>query len=290
MKYIIISLLLVFFFSCTEDITIHTDDSEPVIVIYGVLTDDVAFHQVRISRSAPYFNEQSNPVVSDAKVQITSSNSDIYNFVESNITPGLYETTTEWAAVAGVTYTLKVEVDFNGDGVEETYEASTSILSSIPIDSITVVPVKIMGHNNYNVNLYGQEPAGEDFYLCRYLVNDSLISNKISEYRMLDDVMFDGQYVNGLSIERFDNISERDNDSEEQRKNSVYIKSGDKIELQMSRVSKGYYDFITQCQYGMRGPNPFFGGSPSNVTTNISHGGVGYFSGYCISRADAITP
>ena len=288
MRYIIFPLLLFLFFSCTEEITIDTDDADPVIVIYGELTDDVTFQQVNISRSAPYFSNQPNPVVSGAKVQITSSNSDVYELLESNEIPGLYLSATQWGAIPDVTYTLKVEFDFDSDGTDEIYEASTTVLSSIPISSITIVPVSIMGHKNYNVNLNGQEPVGEDFYLCKYMVNDSLISNKISEYRMFDDILFDGQHIENLSIERFDDISEWEKDTEERRKRSVYIKSGDKIELQMSRIPKAYYEFINQCQRGMRGPNPFFGSSPSNITTNISNGGKGFFSGYCVSRASAM--
>ena len=74
------------------------------------------------------------------------------------------------------------------------------------------------------------------------------------------------------------------------RNQSVYLDSGDKVELQMSRIPKGYFDSVTQCQSEMGGSNPFFGGPPANITTNISNGGVGYFVGYCISRAEAITP
>ncbi|MCL2650586.1 MAG: DUF4249 domain-containing protein [Candidatus Azobacteroides sp.] len=288
MKYITISMLLFLSFSCTEDITIHTDNSKPVVVIYGILTDEFTQKSVKVTWSSPYFDTQPNVGISGATVKVTGSNDKTYEFFENDTVPGLYETKTKWAAETGVSYSLKVEI--NSDGDNNIYEASTTIFPSLGLDSIKIVPVEMMGHKNYSVNLYGNEPEGEDFYLCKFSVRDSLISSKLSKYLILDDVMFDGQYVSGLTLKFFDSIDNWATDSEERRKNSVYLASGDKVELQMSKIPKGYFEFITQCQREMEGSNPFFGGPPANITSNISNGGAGYFSGYCISRAEAITP
>ena len=288
MKYIIVSLLLFLFFSCTEEITIHTDNSDPVVVIYGIITDELTNQSVKITLSSPYFDTQPNTGISGARVKITGSNAETHVFFENDTVPGLYATKTKWAAKAGVTYSLNVEVD--SDGKNKSYEASTTILPPIIIDSIKIAPIDILGHKNYALNLYGNEPEGEDFYLCKYLVRDSLITTKISRYNMLDDVMFDGQYVNGATLVFFDSIENREKDTEERRERSIYLNPGDKVELQMSRVPKGYFEFITGCQREMYGSNPFFGGPPTNIVTNITNGGAGYFSGYCISRAEAITP
>ncbi len=290
MKHLIIPLLIFCFFSCTEEITIHTDNSDPVIVIYGELTNNLDYQSVTVKRSSPYFDDEPNAGIPEAIVTISTSNAEVYELLENDTVPGLYQTTTKWAVQPGVTYSLKVEVDFNLDGQKEVYESSTSILSSTGIDSITVVPLNIMGHFNYSVNLYGYESPGEDFYLCKYLVNDSLISTKISKYQTLNDILFDGQYVDGLTLTYFGDISEKNTDSEEQQKNNTYLRSGDKVELQMSKISKGYFNFIVDCRREMRGSNPFFGGPPANITTNITNGGIGFFSGYCINKASKIVP
>jgi len=159
MKHLsIIALLLFIFFSCTEEITIHTDNSEPVVVIYGELTDEVKRQGVKITLSSPYFDTQPNTGVSGATVTITSSHSHTYELFENDTVPGLYETKTRWGVRAGLTYSLKVDVHSNGD--KKTYEASTDILPPIEIDSITIVPVSAMGHKNYIVNLYGKETEG----------------------------------------------------------------------------------------------------------------------------------
>jgi len=69
-----------------------------------------------------------------------------------------------------------------------------------------------------------------------------------------------------------------------------YVKQGDKITLCISLIEKGYHDFLLQCQSERRGENPFFGGPASNITTNITNGGVGYFAAFSTTRLDAYIP
>jgi len=286
--YIILLILLFFFFSCTEEIAIRTDNSAPVIVIYGELTNEFTHQSVKISWSSSYFDSQPNAGISVATVTITSSNAEIYELFENDTIPGLYESEIKWAAEAGVSYSLKVDVDLKGD--KKTYEASTTILSLVEVDSIAFALSNIMGYKHYSLNFYGTEPEGEDFYLCKYVVRDSLITTKISQYTVFDDILFDGQYLEGLTLNAFNSMDDWERVPERMRERSVLLASGDKVELQISRISKAYFNFVIQCQREMHGSNPFFGGPPSNITTNITNGGVGYFVGYCINKAEAIAP
>ena len=287
------SLFLLFvlaFTACTSSIDIKTDNSPPVIVINGVLTDQLKRQEVRISSSGPYFDEQPNLAISDASVQITSSTGEIYDLIEDSKTAGLYRTAQEWKVEPGTKYDLKVEVDFDKDGVMDTYEASTTVIRPLSIDSLRIVPMKIMGNKNYAVNAFAQDPEGKDYYLFKFAVNDSLISTKITKYGTADDRVFDGGYLNGITLWYFDDVTQWEDDSDEQRKNSDYIKAGDVIQAQTSLISRGYHDFINQCQSEINGENPIFGGPASNITTNISNGGVGYFTGYCITYEEAVVP
>lgn len=277
-------------FSCTAPIEIDTGNSEPVIVINGTLTDEYKQQEIRISRSSPYFDDQPNTIVSGAIVKITTSSGNSYHLIENDSIAGLYQTSTKWSAQAGVSYFLSVEIDFDSDGVADIYEASTTIIAPIQLDSIKIIPMNIMGHKNYALNVYAMDSPEHDYYLCKFLVNDTLISTKISRYYTIDDIIFNGQYVNGAILRYFDNIDNRETDTDEQRKNSDYLSPGDKVELEMSRISKGYHNFINQCQKEMNGENPFFGGPASNITTNINNGGVGYFAGYCIMKANTVVP
>jgi hypothetical protein len=280
----LVGLLLI---GCTEPFDIKTDDSPPVIVIYGELTDEFKHQEVMISRSSPYFDDAPNVGISGAEVTIQSSNNEIYHLLENAGVQGLYYSRDKFSASVGVNYSLSVEVDFDKDGILDKYEAETTILPVVIPDSLTLEPIEMFGHKNYFLYMHFQAPPEENYYLFKINYNDSLVTKKLSRYLISDDALFRGQYAKG-NLYRFDDISNWETDSEENRKRSIYLQPGDKIEARISLISKGYFDFIDQCQREQNGENPMFGGPASNIVTNISNGGVGYFSGYCTSRTSII--
>ena len=80
---LILALLLVLnLSSCTEDITLNTDNATPVIVIYGTITDEPIHQEVHISASTGYFETTKNPKISGAIVTITTGSGDVYTLKE----------------------------------------------------------------------------------------------------------------------------------------------------------------------------------------------------------------
>ncbi|MDR1103257.1 MAG: DUF4249 domain-containing protein [Tannerella sp.] len=282
-------LLLPALYACTAPIELKTNDSEPVIVIYGFLTEDETQQVIRISGSSPYFAEKSNRPVSDAVVEIRSSDGQTFELEELPNDRGYYQTTQAMAAVPGVTYRLSVDVDFDGDGRAETYEAVTAMYPPFQLDSLTVEPVSLMGYRHYAVSLYAPEAPGEDYYMMRYILNDTLMEYQLSNFAVFSDLGINDQYLTGMPLMYFDDISGKNNLVNEDN-GATFVQSGDKITICISRIEKGFYDFIRQCQSEKRGENPFFGGPASNITTNISHGGVGYFAAYTTASANIYIP
>jgi hypothetical protein len=280
--------LLLTFTGCTETIDIKTDNSKPVIVIYGTITDIPSYQEVNISSSTGYFDNKTNPKISGAKVTITSDN-DVYTLNEVEGTSGLYRTTTMMSGVPGKTYNLRVEVDYNGDGVNEVYEASEKMEGKVLLDSIDVTSQLVSQRNYFSVNIYAQDPSSEDYYMCRYQVNDS-VYNKISKYIVFDDTSINGQYIKGLSIEYFPNIKDKSKYTDDEIKDMTFISEGDSMKLHMCHITKGYYKFLYQCQQEKNGEDPFFGGPLSNIDTNISNGGTGYFAAFAVSEAKGVAP
>ncbi|MDR1582599.1 MAG: DUF4249 domain-containing protein [Prevotellaceae bacterium] len=294
-KYLLIPIFIVSLFaSCVEPFDIKTDNSPPVIVIYGYLTDELTFHTIKVSVSSPYFDKMLNKGVSGAIVKITSSENEVFNFREIDSIPGMYLTETKVAGIPGMTYSLSVKTDFDNDGVKESYTATSTMLSATDVDSINIKDIKLMGSKLYNLNLYAQDPPTEDYYLGRYKLNDSIILFSINRLSPMQDIAFNGQYLNGLTIQRFWDISEKervedeDEDEDDVERRRVYLRPGDTITLSLSRIERGYYDFINQCQKEMNGENPFFGGPASNIITNISNGGLGYFTTYAFSTVKTV--
>jgi hypothetical protein len=275
--------------ACTAPIELKTNESKPVIVIYGSLTEHETQQMVRISSSSPYFAEKSNRPVSDAVVEIWTSDGQTFEMEELSKDRGSYQTIRAMAAVPGVTYRLSVKVDFDGDGRTEMYEAVTTMHPPFQLDSLTIEPVYLMGYKHYAVSLYAPEAPSEDYYMMRYILNDTLMEYQLSNFAVFSDMGINDQYLNGMPLMYFDDISNKNNLVSEDN-GAMFVQSGDKITVCISRIEKGFYDFIRQCQSEKRGENPFFGGPASNITTNISHGGVGYFAAYTTALADIYIP
>ncbi|WP_080903892.1 DUF4249 domain-containing protein [Parabacteroides sp. Marseille-P3160] len=285
------TLIYILLTGCTADIDIKTNDSEPVIVIYGLLTNEYKKQSVRLTRSSPYFSQEKNEAVSGAVVRITSSLNEEFNLMESQSEKGTYETTDSLSAKAGITYRLNIQVDFDGDGIVDTYEAETVMQPAISLDSIRIKPLRIMGESYYALNLYATDSPDEDYYICNYFVNDTLKTDRISRYRMLGDEIVNGEYINGLTIEYFlDRKEAKKHENEDNFDDLIFVSPGDHITIEMNKVEKSYYLFIIDCQMEMKGENPFFGGPASNIRTNISKGGTGFFSAYTINRIEASVP
>ena len=286
--YTIILIFYLLLSSCTAPIDIRTNDSEPVVVIYGRLTDELKHHSVSVSVSSPYFDSEPNRKVSGALVQVVSSADDTIRFAEVSGSPGLYETLSPTAAVSGLSYRLRVEADYNLDGVPETFSAVSTMPVPQPVDSIRVESIGMMGRLLYAVRLYMQDYFPErNYYLDEYEVNGESVSKGISKHSVMNDDLFSGQYVHGLTIRMFRNAE----DEYDWNDDSDYhpLRAGDRVTLLFSHIEKGYYDFTRQARDVMEGETPF-GGPPSNIVTNISNGGVGYFSCYPVSSTTATVP
>lgn len=275
--------------SCTERIDLDLDGAAPVIVIYGSITDTLAYQSIAISSSAPYFDNQPNPVVSGAKVSITSSDNESWELIESNTEKGTYLTQELKAGKEGTTYHLKVLYDFDKDGVDETYEATATMLPRFGMDSVEIKTMKDMSRNLFTIHIYGQEPEGEDHYMSKFYVSDTL-ATKFSKFGLLADKIFDGQYLNGLLIFHLSDLAEIDDYSDDDLKYETFASSGDEVIVEFCRVEKAYYNFIDQAQGVKYGENPIFGGPPSNIQGNISNGAVGFFAAYSPSRLKAKVP
>jgi hypothetical protein len=145
-----------------------------------------------------------------------------------------------------------------------------------------------MGYKHYALNVYAQEEEGPDYYCARTIINDTLTTLRISRYTVFSDFGVDGRYIDGLPIIQLEDYENPQFGEINAYYN--YVKPGDKVTFCISRIERGYFDFIQQCQSERRGENPFFGGPASNIATNISNGGVGYFTAFSTTKSDAYVP
>ncbi len=263
-------VLFVFAASCTERIEIRTDDSPPRLVIYGYISTDTMQHSIKITRSAGYFTTDSPEGVSNAVVTISVDDGTMIPLTENDTVPGLYQTADDVYGESKKTYTLDVLLDFDKDNVPEHYRSSAYLTNINYIDSVGLQASTIF-KNTVEVLLYAQDEPEENYYSIFVSINDSVINPTVNKFFVMDDVYFNGTYINGVACYYLDQ------EPPDEGKGEV-LHVGDKVTLNINAISKEYATFIDNVRTEVRGANPIFGGPPANVETNIR----------CIDPLDAV--
>ena len=127
------------------------------------------------------------------------------------------------------------------------------------------------------MKIFAQEPGNEvNYYMFNLYRNGQLMTDTISKVVVSDDKYINGSYITGLGAFYLDNS-----------KPDQRLIPGDIMTLQMSGITKEYYNFVSEVQTA--GFNiPFFMGPPANVVGNVTNGGVGFFTAFSNSYATTI--
>ena len=280
MKNKLLSLIvLVLAVGCTERINVKLDNTYVRLVVDGGITNDSLQRSVALTRSADYFNNLPASKVTAATVTMTDG-SVLYTLRET--VPGIsgiYQTDSSFRGVIGKTYALNIDLPV-AIGNQANYSASCKIMKVARLDSIkTEFDANIGKAGRWLVKIYAMEPGDEvNYYMLKYYRNGVLISDSIQKWVTSDDKFFNGSYINGLVAFRISNNNPWET-----------LHPGDTLLVQMSGITKEYYNFINQVQQAGY-QIPFFSGPPANVEGNINNGGIGFFSAYSNSYAKTIVP
>jgi hypothetical protein len=269
--YLITGLLVV---SCTERIDVQLDSTYTRLVVDGSIATDTGVYKVRLTKSADYFsNIPAEPVV-NATVSLSDGvNSFVLHETEKGVS-GTYQTDSAFAGVIGRTYTLHVELAEEISG-NKSAEATSYLPHVTHLDSIGTEFHADWGKQGvWTIKLWAREPGDEvNYYLFNLYRNGQLMTDTITEKVISDDQFYNGSYMNGVDVFYINPENTWQN-----------IVPGDTLVMQMSGITKEYYDFINQVD--MAGFNiPFFSGPPANVKGNITNAGVGFFAAYSSSFA-----
>jgi hypothetical protein len=272
--------------ACTTEIDIHLNVVSAELVVEGAITTDTTTHVVYLKKTADYFSNKSAEVVSGAKVTVSDGTTQI-TLVEDISHKGAYQTPSNYYGVVGKTYTLTVSnVDIDGDGVSETYSASSVISTKPPLEKIAVKKTKIFNKDMWAVKIWMQEPANEkNYYMGLTYKNNVCTTDSIQEVGKTSDEFFDGAYLKDETFMYFSS-----------EKSDEILQNGDVIMFEICGITKDYFGFLKEAEEEFRGRNPLFGGQPANIRTNIKQvlpvGGKasprGYFAAYSVSRAKTV--
>lgn len=272
-----ILLLFIIAAACTEKIDVKLDNTYTRLVVDGGISNDTGVYGIHLTKTADYFFNVSAPKVVNAVVKLSDGSHDYLLHESDPGKSGYYQTDSAFSGKIGETYTLTIELPEKIDNQSQ-YSSTCKMISVARLDSVAVNFQPDWGNKGFwEIKLWAQDPGDEvNYYMFHYYRNDTLKTDSIWKVSVSDDQFFNGNYITGITAVYIDNENEWET-----------LHPGDKVTLQMSGITKEYFDFITQVQ--MAGYNiPFFTGPPANVVGNISHGAVGFFSAYSDSWATTI--
>jgi Domain of unknown function (DUF4249) len=272
---IIIPAFLLFLSSCTERIDIDLDETYTRLVVFGSITTDTTRHFVDLSATTSYYYNEAPPKVSGASVEISDDLGNIEILTE--VAPGKYATSDDFAAIVGRIYTLRIELQEAING-HKTYTASSEVNPIYPIDSIGLVSQPDWGEKGfYEVTCYYQDPPTHDIYMFNIFKNGEMLTDTINDRFVSDDEFFNGSYTNGIGVGYLDQSNERE-----------IIHPGDTITFQGCNITEDYYNFIVTLQAETGFQTPLFSGPPANVKGNLDNGAVGFFAAYGVAYSSLV--
>jgi hypothetical protein len=279
---------------CTAPIDISVRDAEARPVIYCTLTDRLEPQRVEVGRTAPYFSVVAEAWVDDAAVTISSSGGDLFDAVWDGERKAYL--TEPFAVEPDVDYTLSVTFDFDGDGLMETYTATTRAKEPPVAGSLTYGPDQVLESIAiepydmpmsdiplYVLKLSGHDPPGRDFYVFRIEI-DGELRRGIAEWMTVGDLMFQDGAIDDFPLGLF--AAQPD----EQDPDAMWFPPGARVRLLVSDVEMDFMRFVSEVQGSGGGANPMFGGPPYNMRTNISDGALGWFGSLWSLPLEATVP
>jgi len=278
------SIILFSFFSCIERMDISTEASPPRLVVYGYITTDTMQHAIRITRSSGFFEKTKPEGISNAIVSI-SSEDEVFELNESPVESGLYLTSPDVYGLSGKTYILHALIDFNNDGKQEQYKASSYLPYPAIIDHVEIQQTSFFGEQLMKVLIWGSLPEESSnnfsFHLLR---NNVVLNDSLRGFRSTSDDYITGNKFSALPV--FILSPERE---------KYQFETGDTIAVQIESLTSEYATFMQNAQQEMYGQIPLFGGPPANIETNIqclssvSKIGIsGFFTAYSKHKAYTI--
>ena len=279
MKYnIFLSLLIVVFYSCSEDIDLKLKGhGTRMLVVEGQITSDTTAHWIKLSYTADYFDTKEERV-ENASVSI-SDGTNTHILSESQEKAGLFVTESDVYGVPGRTYTLTISgIDTDGDGEAETYHAESVMPSEVYMDKIALSIEHIFFTDVLRISFDAREPGEErNAYLFKASYNGIMVTDTLYEWGYAHDEWYNGVTILDEPIFYLD-----------QKKEQYVIKNGDIVTVEFCNIPVDYCYFLSEVEQEYYGSNPF-SGNPANVRTNISgpRKAWGFFSAYHIHRLSA---
>ncbi len=271
--FVILALLA----SCTEKIDVKLDQQQYArLVVEGSISTDTTAHLVQLTKTSGYFDNVPPQPVTGAQVRIYND-SENYQLMENPANSGRYFTATDVYGTVGREYHLEIGLS-DPIGGARVYEATSKIYPINPLDSIRLEFHPDWGSEGvYEVKCYVWDPPTTDYYMFHVYRNGALVNDTITDVFVVDDVLYNGNYTNGIGVGYLSQAYDNER-----------LVPGDRVTLEVSRITKDYTDFLWNLQDEVSYQTPLFSGPPANVEGNISNGAFGAFAAYSSTYASTM--
>jgi hypothetical protein len=263
-----------FFSSCEDIIDVDLAEGDNQLVVDAWVNNLPQTQTIRLSRTIPYFENNTPPAETGAIVTITEDDGSVYNFEDSD-NDGSYTWTpaigTSFGQVSG-SYMLDITTS-NG----KIYTATSTMNRIMPIDSITLEEreEELGDPAGIYAELFARDFLGEgDAYWIKTFKNGDFL-NKPQEINIAWDAAFTpGSGVDGVILitpirENINRVPDDGSDAEDNNDVSPWA-LGDSINVEIHSLNADAFRFLSQSLTQMTiGDAGIFAEPPANVSTNM---------------------
>jgi hypothetical protein len=256
-------VLMISFSACEKVIDISVRDSETKYVIEGVITNEQGSCHVYLSRTQTYNADNNFEQVGGAIVTIKDNGKET---VLTENRPGEYGAA-HLTGVPGHRYDLSVNIN------NQVFSATSTMPQSARLDTLYIAPGPFGQFQFATVAYTDSVGAGNKYRFVQYLNG-----TKDPEIFWASDEFTDGQKV----VVQLDTGVDKKDDP-------LNIKSGDEVTIEMLALDNNIFNYWYSLQTG-GGNGGGNSAAPSNPTSNIIGGALGYFSAHTVDRRTVIAP
>lgn len=242
---LLISVLSISFYSCTENVVLDLRSAKPQLIIDASFPEDDACI-VSLSTTQDYYDNSPQPMVTGATVTLSDGLGNSETLYE--VRDGIYASPT-LVGTPGLTYTLNVESE------GKLYSSTAKFPLTVPIDSIYFLNIKVGSNDFYSpVVIYNDPPNIDNYYFYTLTVNGK---------RLKTIFINNDKYKDGKETDYILGFNSADNDD-----NDLAI--GDDVVVEMSTINQSAYDFYASLYSTVTG----------NPISSFSGGAIGCFMTY----------
>jgi hypothetical protein len=257
----ILLLFMMILSSCTEEIIVDLNSSDPQIVIEGSLSTS-GESVIKITESVNFDENNLFPAIQNAIVVISDNLGNTETFHESS--EGVYSTSS-FVGVEGRTYFLNVQIE------EKKLESISTLPNYVSFDSLIVTKSSAPGFPGaqdndlfYQVRVKYNDPADEvNFYRFVEIRNDEIINSYV-----FDDKLNNGEEVTVPLIDF-----------------SRELVDGDVLKIEMQCIDESVYEYFNSFGNTQSGSS-----TPANPYSNIVGSELGYFSAHTSETKENVIP